>query len=159
MSKVPNLNNINRKLLSEILIKIDEAIKLLRPCYESINPEKAIMGSLEGTDQETRDFLILSHEIARKFPEMYSPFLDMESFFKSFSVIEDLWNLSDQAAKFKQYTDEMINAACKQNLETAFLFYNILKTAANRNYPGARLIYDDLKKAFPGKRRLKKPRD
>ena len=155
MKKRCGAGKINRELFEEAQKKIDEAMALLKPWLDNYFPPESSAAYRYKVDRETLVFLALSNEIAVKFPEMFPPFHDQEAFSEDYDAINELWVLASQADKLKDFAGSMLNLYGNDILDTAFFFYNTLKVAAKRDFPGARIIFDELKTAYPVKKRKK----
>ena len=117
MSNKRNPKKINRKLLGEAQRKLDEALELLKPCFEvlsqpSLWPQTKI-------DSRVIQFLTLSLENSKKYPELFPDYYDIHTFKEDFLSIVDLWLLAEKAFKLRELTDSMVNTAGNNTLETA----------------------------------------
>ena len=150
------VNKTNRELFAEAQEKLDEVMDLLKPCFETISQPE--LWAQEKINPETIEFLILSHEIADKFPDMFPDHLNMDVFDEEILNTHELRALAGKTYKLNDNVSKMLNLSGNLGLEIALPLYNNIKVAANHDLPGAELLFDKLKSAYRSKKRSKKSR-
>ena len=142
---------INRKHLEEAGKKINEAIELLSP-YFDIPFQRELWGHGK-IDAETIEFIVVTHNIAEKYPEFLPPFLDMKTFSEDLALVHELQAIACSSAKMYDKINNKLNINGNRCMEIARAIHNNLKIAAKRDIPGARLIFDELVSALPSKKK------
>ena len=139
--------------------KLDEIGTLLAPYHVVLSPpEKNAMVKI-GNDYF--EFLKLSHGLAVDCPGLFPAFMKASLFREEFFAIRELWTVNSKIDQLKSNISDMEMLAGNYALDTAMTFYQTVKIAARRDIPGARVIFEELKPAFPCKRqrRLKPAED
>lgn len=154
-----------KKIPPEVLLKaeqkLDEILNILKPYLAAAAPEKeqAPDENTAHKGSELIKFLKLSHELAVETPELFPDFADKTEFKEDFFTANELWILAGKIDVLKEKLSSMEILAARRALEIALMFYQTVKIAARYDIPGARVIFDDLKTAFPsgtkGRRRPK----
>ena len=104
-------------------------------------------------------FLKLSYELAVEAPELFPGFIDKAAFREEFSTAYKLWTLAGKVDELKDELSGMEILVRGRALELALLFYQIVKIASRNDIPGARVVFEDLKTAFPsGTKGRRKPK-
>jgi hypothetical protein len=155
MNKKRIAGKINRQLLLEAQKKLDEVILLLKPCFEILaQPE---LWAQEKIDANSIEFLDLSRERARGFPEMFSGYMNMDVFNEDCLTVHELWRLSCKLDKLKNNVNGTVTLTGNHAMETALNFYKTIKIAARRDLPGTRVLLEELRTVYPPvKRRREK---
>jgi hypothetical protein len=91
-------------------------------------------------------------EFAIANPELRSPLLNIEEFKIDFSDAHKLWTIRNAAKQVFELLDDTTMAAGSEAFQEALIFYNYIKIAAKQDVPGAKAIYEELKRRFPGGR-------
>ena len=147
--------DINRKNLTEAGKKITEAMELLKYCF-NLPVQQEIWA--EEINADTVEFIRNSIDIAKKYPDLLPPFLNMKTFNDDFSLFHELHSVAVKTAGIKDKVNSMLNTNGNHCLETAMALYNNLKIASKRDIPGARMVFLELKSSLPSKKRKPKNR-
>jgi hypothetical protein len=127
---------------------LQQAETLLLPYVTPLTPaerrSKAKMG------EKTLSFVEKSHEFATENPNLVPPFLDMAAFDIDFADAHNLWSLFLLTQQLHENVDDTTMVAGSEAYQFALVFYNSVKMAARQDIPGAKAVYEELKKRFPG---------
>ena len=99
-------------------------------------------------------FIEMSYKIAVDNPRLLPSFMETSVFGEKFSVVRELLKFAAKLNQLKENIRDTEIAADNCGLETAFAFYNMMKIAARRDIPGARVIFEELKPAFNSRKRM-----
>ena len=142
---------IPQKLLLAASLKMDELAKLLEPSLVSLSSaERKALGK---TGAESIEFLELSYGISLGNPELFPPFLKLSSFEEKFISAYELSRLLNKIDNLRNGVCDTKDLIGNHAMENALAFYNTVRIAARRDIPGAGLIYEELKAAFPPRRK------
>jgi TolA-binding protein len=61
--------------------------------------------------------------------------------------------LNNATLQLHEYTDDTAMTSGSEAYQAALIFYNSVKMAARQDVPGAKAVYEELRKRFPGTRR------
>ncbi|MCL2007745.1 MAG: hypothetical protein FWG77_06620 [Treponema sp.] len=142
---------MSRELLAGAHARLDDLIKFLEPYLLSLympgrrNKEKSETAIME--------FLELSHEMAEGNPEWFPIFSKRASYEEKFFLNRELYLLLEKMEILHAAIHDMKTLFGSDVMESSMIFYNNVKTAARRDLPGARAIYDELKAVFPTKKK------
>ena len=143
------------EILHDIHSRLDELLYLLKPYLIALTPPERRTLSKIGT--ESIKFLEMSHQFADKNPGLFPAFRKAASFREEFYTAQELRMVISKIDRLKDTINDTEMLAGNYALETALIFYNIVKIAARHDIPGTRVIYEELKPAFPvGRRRQRK---
>jgi hypothetical protein len=95
-------------------------------------------------------FVEKSINYAETNPGMVPPFVDVVAFKREFKLSRDIHDIMREVNPLLQNLEDTATKAGSEALATSIVFYNSVKAAAKQNVPGAKAIYDDLQKRFPG---------
>jgi hypothetical protein len=102
--------------------------------------------------EKTLSFVEKAHEAAAENPNLVPPFLDMAAFDIDFANAHNLRSLLLLTQQLHENVDDTTMVAGSEAYQFALIFYNSVKMAARQDIPGAKAIYRELKKRFPGHR-------
>ncbi|MDR3309061.1 MAG: hypothetical protein LBS80_03820 [Tannerella sp.] len=103
---------------------------------------------------KTLSFVEKAHEFAHANPILCPPYLDMAGFDIDFADASGLWDVIVSSQQLHELLDDTGMLAGSEAYQAALVFYNSVKVAARQNVPGAKAVYEELKKRFPtGKRK------
>jgi hypothetical protein len=103
--------------------------------------------------EKTLSFVEKSHDFALQNPNFCPPYLDMEAFNADFADAHNLQTLNNTALQLHESTDDTAMLAGSEAYQAALIFYNSVKIAARQDIPGAKAVYEELRKRFPGTKR------
>lgn len=130
-----------------ILAAID-VIKTKLPFLIALTPEERRGGFKLG--DKTIPFLEKVTEYATSHPAFVPGFVSAAEMNKDFQIAKDMKDFLQLLRPLVQGMDDTQMEAGIEALWPAMSYYDSVKSAAARDVPGARAIYDDLRKRFPG---------
>jgi len=83
-------------------------------------------------------------------PTFVPAYLDLTEFTKDYQLTRDLMEILRVLRPLEQSIEDTTTESGVEALGAAMVFYNSVKGAAKQGVPGAKAIYDDLQKRFPG---------
>lgn len=140
---------IPAEMLEKANQKIDELLGVLSPYLLSLTPNERM--SMLKMGEKNLSFVEKSGELAANNPSLRPAYLDMDEF--NIDVVDAL-GLRTLLNKLQQVTtsvDDTMMIAGGEAYNAALVFYASVKTAAEKNVPGAKTVYAELKKRFPGR--------
>ncbi|GET24474.1 hypothetical protein [Prolixibacter sp. NT017] len=132
----------------------DEAIKqaistlnaTLLPKLITLTKEERI--ELPKMGDKTLAFTTKANEYTAQNDTLVPPYFSVEEFTTDLNATTRLRGYEQQLAPLMQALDDSIMAAGSEAYQAALLFYSIIKTAAENNVPGAKVIADELSQRF-----------
>ena len=102
-------------------------------------------------------YLEVSNNIAIGFPELFPAFNNIDNFKNTFGQTMEIWLLIKKTDQILKKLNDIGKLAGYITMEAAHSFYQTVKIAARRDYPGTRAIFDELKSVYyAGKPKLKR---
>jgi hypothetical protein len=98
-------------------------------------------------------FVEKAHDFAVENPQFVPPFLNMQEFDVDFADAHGLWTIRNDSMQVYELIDDTTMVAGSESYHAALIFYNSVKVAAAQDIPGAKAIYEELRKRFPGGKR------
>ncbi len=144
---------IPESTLAQAQAKIAEAATLLQPYMLALTPTER--HELPKMGPKTLNFVEKSHEFAHENPTLVPPYLKMEDFDVDFADAHGLWTLNNRISQLEDGISDTQMAAGSEAYQAALVFYNSVKIAASSNVNGAKAVYEELKRRFPGAKRQK----
>ncbi|MDR1957946.1 MAG: hypothetical protein LBQ54_02700, partial [Planctomycetaceae bacterium] len=142
---------IPEHVLKEAQARVDELIGLLSPYMLSLTPSER--QEMLKMGEKSLSFVEKAHEFAKKNPNLCPPFLNMAEFDVDFADAHGLWVLQNTIRQASLNIDDTAMAAGSEAYQAALVFYNSVKVAAAQDIPGAKAVYEELKKRYPGGKR------
>ena len=96
----------------------------------------------------TEPFVSKVLDYARSNPEFAPKFMKVEDLEMDFNAVKDLQAIYRPLLQLVQQLDDTILMSGSEAYVSALAYYNSVKIGAKMNIPGAKSIYDDLKKRF-----------
>ena len=148
-------NKHNQAIPSEVLdqaqAKIVEVATLLKPYLLALTPTER--HELPKMGPKTLNFVEKSHEYAHENPSLIPPYLEIGEFDTDFADAHGLWTLYNHIRQLEDGISDTQMTAGSEAYQAALIFYNSAKIASSQNISGAKAVYEELKKRFPGGRR------
>jgi hypothetical protein len=135
-------------VLAQIQSLLQQASTLLLPYVTPLTPFER--HALAKMGEKTLSFVEKSHEFAAQNPNLVPPFLDMAAFDTDFADAHNLWPLLLLTQQLHENVDDTTMVAGSEAYQAALVFYNSVKMAARQDISGAKAVYEELKKRFPG---------
>lgn len=144
-------NRISATLSSEAKTNIQNALKTIGdnlPFLISLTEDERRGGMKLG--DKTVGFLDKSFNYSQTNSTLVPAYLDVTEFTKDYNTTKDLLEILQLVRPLVQKIEDTYTQAGVESLAAALVFYNAVKMAAKQGVPGAKTIYDDLQKRFPG---------
>ncbi|MDR1115552.1 MAG: hypothetical protein LBL33_05295 [Tannerella sp.] len=142
---------IPANIVSQVQSLVNQAKSLLLPYVTPLTP--AERHTLPKMGEKTLSFVEKAHEYAVQNPNLCPPYLDMAAFNTDFADVHNLLMLNNATLQLHEYTDDTAMTSGSEAYQAALIFYNSVKMAARQDVPGAKAVYEELRKRFPGTRR------
>ncbi|MBK6282226.1 MAG: hypothetical protein IPF54_05760 [Draconibacterium sp.] len=143
-------NKINFIIPEEVLLestqKLNEATELLKPYLIALTPRER--KTIPKMSDKTVPFVEKNLEYCETAPQFAPPYMDSEALYGDMKVTQQLTPLFRTVKALNDGLDDTIMEAGGEAFVNALSYYNSVKNAAKSNIPGAKSIYDDLKKRF-----------
>jgi len=145
-------NKIDFKLpetvVSEALTAVNTAVNVLKPYLIALSP--AERQALPKMNDGTQPFVQKCLEYCESDTQFVPPFLNMEGFTDDMDAWNQLMSILRPVQQLCTNLDDTTMEAGSESYTAALSYYNSVKQAAKVDIPGAKPIYDDLKKRFTG---------
>ena len=141
--------NIPAEVLEQATRKADELLELLAPYMMTLTPDQR--KSMLKMGDKTLSFVDKSWEFSQNNPSLCPPYFNADDFRID---LDDALNLRGLRNKLQQAcngVDDTMMVSGGEAYNSALVFYASVKAAAQKNIPGAKAVYDELKKRFPGR--------
>jgi hypothetical protein len=151
------MDNANRILipenvLTEVLNSLKHANNLILPYVTALTPTER--QALSKMGEKSLSFVEKAHEYATQNPNFVPAYLNMSDFDIDLADARNLWSALLASQQLHENIDDTSMVAGSEAYQAALMFYNSVKEAAHYDAPGAKAIYEELKKRFPrGKRK------
>jgi hypothetical protein len=139
------------EILAQAQGYIGQAIGVLLPYIIALTPIER--RSMLKMGEKTLSFVEKAHEYALQYPQFCPPFLDTKEFTTDFDDARGMIFIHSQALRLYEGIDDTQMLAGSEAFHAALVFYNSVKQAAAQNIPGAKSLYEELRKRFPGTKR------
>jgi hypothetical protein len=138
-------------ILAQVQNLVKQANTLLLPYVTPLTP--AERHSTLKMGEKTLSFVEKSFEFAMQNPNLVPPYLDMAEFRTDFTDARNLWSVLLASQQLHENLDDTTMTAGSEAYQAALVFYNSIKMAARQDIPGAKAVYEELKKRFSGGKR------
>ena len=144
------------EILDQAQAKIVEVATLLKPYLLALTTTEK--QELPKMGPKTLNFVEKSHEYAHENPNLVPPYLEMGEFDTDFADAHGLWKLYNHVRQLQDGIADTQMTAGSEAFQSALIFYNSAKVATSQSIPGAKAVYEELKRRFPrGKRQQDDP--
>jgi hypothetical protein len=148
---MPKSDQHARAIPDEVL---DVVRSKLREVIDSISPYATPLTAQERPHlprmgEKGLSFVEKSKELAGENPALRPNYLDMDAFTVDFHDATGLRTLRNNAAQVLELIDDIVLLAGSEAYQAALLYYNYVHELALRDVPGAKAIYEELRKRFP----------
>jgi hypothetical protein len=137
---------VPKDIVEQVQDLVNQACTLLYPYVTPLTP--AQRHELPKMGNKTLSFVEKSYDFAKQNPNLCPPFLDMCAFNADFDDAHNLFTLNNSTLQLHEFIDDTAMLAGSESYEAALVFYNSVKMAARQDIPGAKAIYEELKKRF-----------
>jgi hypothetical protein len=144
-------NNNKQEIPNEVVEKVQNKLVEIK---NEIKPYSVTLTPLERRKiakmgDKSMVFVEKSLEYLLTNPEFRPLFLNVEEFKTDFSDSHKLWTIRNASKQVFEILDDTTMAAGSKAFMAALVFYNYIKVAAKQDVPGAKAIYEELKRRFP----------
>ena len=145
--------NIPEADMSEINKAITTLNEKLLPHLVNLSPGDRL--ELPKMGDKTVAFVTKSISHMEENPNLIPKYLEVAPVKVDLAAIEMLRKILSALKNLADMADDTMLLSGSEAYVAALAFYNYIKGAARANVPGAEMIYNDLKKRFPGGSRSK----
>jgi len=150
------MNNIhNQSIPTEVLTqataKMNEVYEILKPYLLTLSPDER--HSLLKKGDKSSNFVDKALEFSRTNPEFLPSYVTRSDFEIDAADSNNLLGIVTLATQLCNGLDDTMMVAGSEALYAALAYYNSVRQAAALNVPGAKAIYEELKKRFISKSR------
>jgi hypothetical protein len=142
---------IPHDLLAQATVKINEAAALLKPYLLTLTAEERKVMLKKGNKSDS--FVNKAFEYAKTNPEFLPFFVNIADFEVDITDSDNLIGIISQTQQLCNGLDDTEMVAGSEAYYAALAYYNSVQQATNQNVPGAKTIYEELKKRFALKSR------
>jgi hypothetical protein len=142
---------IPAQVLAQAQSSINSAITLLAPYLLPLTPDER--HDLPKMGDKTLSFVEKALDYAHQYPTLCPSYLKMTDFDVDMADATGLRKLHVTAKQLSDGIDDTVMVAGSEAYQAALVFYNAVKAAAAQDIPGAKEVYNDLKKRFPSIKR------
>lgn len=150
------MNNLHNKtiptdVLKQATDKLNEINALLKPYLLTLTPDERKYILKKGDKSDS--FVNKALEYTKTNPEFIPQFLNASDFEIDVTDADNLIGIISMATQLYNGLDDTAMIAGSEGYYAALAYYNSVQMAVSQNIPGAKAIYEELKKRFPGKSR------
>lgn len=143
--------NIPEEVLTQVTTKLNEILTLVKPFAVTLTPEER--KSMLKMGDKSNSFVEKALEYTRTNPEFVPAYLNVAEFETDFVETKNLIGVMSLATQVSNSIDDTQLAAGSEAYHAALYYYGNVQQSAAVNVPGAKAIYDELKKRFPNTRK------
>lgn len=147
--KNEHAQSIPAETLAQAVGLAEELLTLLSPYFLSLTPDQR--KSMLKMGDKTLGFVEKAAEFAAGNPSLCPPYLNLEDFKIDVDDAIGLRGLLNKLQQLTYGTDDTMMVAGGEAYNAALVFYASVKGAAKQNVPGAKAVYEELRKRFPGR--------
>jgi hypothetical protein len=148
-----HLTPIEEKTLETITKNIEELRESIASHVTPLTPKER--RKLPKMGDKTLAFVKKCYEFSKENPDLCPKHLDMHVFEADYKDAQGLITTISRVKQLQENLTDTQMCAGSEAYQTALVFYNYVKLHAATNVSGAKAIYEELRKRFPGGRRRK----
>lgn len=153
---MPKENAVSIQIPAAELKKVIDAFKIiestLKPYLIALTPEER--KQLPKMSDKTVPFVEKTLDYAKSNPQFAPAYMSIPELKIDIEAVYTLTQISRPIDQLREGLGDTMMLAGSEAYIAALAYYNSVKQAAKMNVPGARAIYDDLSKRFPGRPKL-----
>ncbi len=142
--------SIPPEVIAEAATKLNEVTKILKPYLIALTPTER--HDLPKMSDGTLPFVQKCLDYCQSNPEFAPSYLDFSGLMSDMKVYNQLMPIFRLAEQLENKLNDTTMEVGAESYISALSYYNSVKMAANMNVPGAKAIYEDLKKRFAKER-------
>ena len=135
--------------IAEATKKLNGAVSVLQPYLLALTPEERM--TLPKMSDKTQPFVEKTIDYCATAPQFAPPYLNIEALNADMRVYQQLIPLFRIVKRLSNGLDDTTMQAGAETYTHTLTYYNSVKMAAKIDVPGAKAIYNDLKKRFEKK--------
>jgi hypothetical protein len=140
---------IPEEVLKEIRECLTKARTLMAPYAESLTPQQR--QSMPKMSDGSEAFVMKSLDFMASDPQFNPPYLDVAELQKDLDAYFQLKPFDTLAKQLSDEFRDTFMLAGSEAYSVALVYYNTVKMGARMNVPGAKAIYEELRKRFERK--------
>lgn len=148
---------VPEKELEAIIKKLREVKTMLKPYMVGLQPMER-KGMLKMSDG-TLPFVMKAAEYAQTRKDFSPPYLNPDELAIDLKAVEDLTRVYREAEQLCKSLDDTIMLSGSEAYAESLAYYSAVKQATKRNVPGAKTVFNDLRKRFERKSAGEAPED
>jgi hypothetical protein len=150
------MNNFHNKsipldILKQATDKLNEVTALLKPYLLTLTPDERRYMLKKG--DKSSSFVTKAFEFTKINPEFIPAFINAGDFEIDVTDADNLIGIVSLATQLYNGLDDTAMVAGSEAYYASLAYYNNVQLAAGQSVPGAKAVYEELKKKFPGKSR------
>ncbi len=153
---MPKENAVSIQISAADLKKVIDAFKTieatLKPYLIALTPEER--KQLPKMSDKTVPFVEKTLDYARSNPQFAPSYMSIPELKIDVESVYTFTQIARPIDQLREGLGDTMMLAGSEAYIAALVYYNSVKQAAKMNVPGARAIYDDLSKRFPGRPKL-----
>jgi len=136
-------------VITDVTEKLNEAATALKPYLIALTPDNR--RELPKMSDKTIPFVDKTLDYTTSDPQFAPPYMDKEELANDMKTHGQLTEILRIVTQLYNGLDDTTMEAGAESYVNALSYYNSVKQAAKMNIPGAKSIYEDLKKRFEKK--------
>ena len=152
--------SLSNKISAKITVEQSAAIDAI---FEEFKKVLAPLLIINLTAQERRETLIMGEKslafvnktltYAKQNPNLVPNYIDLEEAINDSNLAAKIYGIFQQLSTMLRAMEDTGLVAGSEAYQAALSIYHSIKGASRSNIPGTQVIYDDLKKRFPGRKK------
>lgn len=138
--------SIPEEVVSEVSSKLTDVVKLLKPFLIALTPTER--HDLPKMSDGTLPFVQKCLDYCQSHPEFAPAYTNFNALIEDMKVYQQLIPIYRLILPLENKLNDTTMQAGAESYITALSYYNSVKQAAKYDVPGAKAIYEDLKKRF-----------
>ena len=134
------------EVISDVAIKLADIDNQLKPYLIALSAQER--HDLFKMSDGSQPFVEKSLSYCQSNPEFAPSYINMRGIASDLTVYSKLMPIYRTIAQLESKLNDTTMEAGDESMVTALSYYNSVKNAAKDNVPGAKVIYEDLKKRF-----------
>ncbi|MDR2764231.1 MAG: hypothetical protein LBB90_04300 [Tannerella sp.] len=147
MKSNKHVTEVPTALITALESSTDMSIEEIAPYDPGLTPHER--STIPRMGEKTFAFVEKAYDYAKSNPTLCPSFLDMNAFEADYADAHNLWNLRNKAKQFYEIINDIVALSGSEAYQSSLLFYHAVKMAVTQGVPGAKAIYDELRKRFP----------
>ncbi len=138
--------SISPEVITQVTAKLNEVATILKPFLIALTPTER--HDLPKMSDGTLPFVQKCLDYCQSNPEFAPSYLDFSGLMADMKVYSQLMPIFRLAEQLENKLNDTTMEVGAESYISALSYYNSVKMAASMNVPGAKAIYEDLKKRF-----------